>query len=135
MAGTTKRSRSAGIDEELEGDDRHGLDLLLNTTTVDFASHAPGLGWVAHVAAVHKLALFALEDDRGAITFVVAPTQDVALEVLWANKEIGEGETRLYRSVDPFRHMTDAQRDADTAFLEFGPIGIAQWTQKGWSVD
>lgn len=123
------------IDDTLDPHERSGLDEMLETAPVGFASYCPPIGWFVHAAAVHQLRLFRIEEHEGAHSLVIAPTPDVASAVYGASIMPIEGEHRLFRILDGGAELSERQRAQLGAKLEFGPIGIATWDEtNGWLV-
>lgn len=122
------------IDEDLVDEARLGLDDMLEAAPVGFASFHPSLGWLVHAAALHRLRLFKIEEINGEQTFVIAPDADLAAAVLAASHEQADGEERLYRITDARRELTDELSAGLDDLLEFGPVGIAEWRESGWTV-
>ena len=122
------------IDDTLSGDATLGLNVMLENAPVSFASYAEGVGWLAHVAPVHRLHLFRIETPSGAAEYVVAPNENVAAAVWWETCNAPDGEPVLYRIVDGMLGLDDAQRKGIEPLLEFGSIGVASWTNSDWSI-
>lgn len=120
------------IDETLSGDATLGLDVLLETAPVSFASFAEGVGWLAHVAPVHRLRLFHIATASGAEAYVVAPNENVAAAVWWETLNAPDGAPVPYRITDSMHDLDDEQRKDIEPWLEFGPISVVLWTAKGW---
>lgn len=121
------------IDETLTGDSTQGLDLLLESAPVSFASFAEGLGWIAHVAPITRLCLYRIEIACGEATYVIAPNSDVAVAVWFDCRERPDEETILFRIGDCLDGLDEKQREAIEPFLEFGPIGPLLWhSERGW---
>lgn len=122
------------VDETLRGDKRCGLDALLTSASVGFASFCE-IGWVAHTAPVQKLRLYRLEGDHDASLFAIAPNIDIAASVFTVALEIPLGETRMLAISDGMKHVSDAQVLNLPQLLECGPIGIVQLEEHagGWS--
>ena len=127
--------RICRIDDSLEGEQRLGLDDMLETAPVGFASFCPPIGWLVHAAAVHRLRLFKIAEKDGPETFVIAPNPDVASAVWAASIAPLNDEPRLFRIFDGIGELTGAQREQLASMLDFGPIGIMTWHEdEGWSV-
>lgn len=122
------------IDNTLSGNARLGLDHLLETAPVGLASFAEGLGWIAHVAPVHRLKFYRIETPDGNQTYVVAPNTNLAAAI-WATQLVRPmGEPMLYRITDGLTDLGDEQRAAMDRFLEFGTVGIPVWSDGEWTV-
>ncbi len=122
------------IDNTLSGDARLGLDQLLDTGLVGFTSFAEGLGWVQHIAPVHRLKLYRIEAQDGSQAHVVAPNKDIAAAVWAQSRGLSGDEPIHFRFADGMADLNDEQRDGIRALLDFGSIGVATWTDDGWSV-
>lgn len=122
------------IDNTLSGDARLGLDHLLETAPVGLASFAEGLGWIAHVAPIHRLKLYRIETPDGSLMHVVAPNTHLAAAI-WA-AQLGQPleDPVLYRITDGLNDLGDEQRSAMERFLEFGTVGIPVWSDGEWTV-
>lgn len=121
------------VDETLEGAARTGLDDMLGSAPVGFASLSlPGIGWVAHAAAVHRLRLYRIEEQDGDTMHVIAPNPDIASAVWAIAVELGEDHARLYRIFDETAAVLDGDRAGLEALLEFGPIGEVTRAANGW---
>ena len=117
------------VDETLPDQLRDGLDHLLETAPAGFVSHC-GLGWVPHVAPVHKLRLFRSEDYRGMEILAVAPDASIAA-ALFLNTQLREVRQR-HRFVieDVTDSLPGSSRAAILSMLETGPVGIADFDEE-----
>lgn len=123
------------IDETLTGDSKEGLDLLLESAPVSFASFAEGLGWISHVAPITELCLYRIEAACGEVAYVIAPNSDVAVAVWFDCREQPDGEPLLFRIGDGLDGLDENQREKIKPFLEFGPIGLITWhDERGWQM-
>ena len=122
------------VDEPLRGDKRRGLDALLTSASVGFASFCE-IGWVAHTAPVQKLCLYRFEGGQDASLFAIAPNIDIAASVFTMALNIPLGETRMLAISDGMKHVSDEQVLNLPQLLECGPIGIVQLDEHagGWS--
>ncbi|MBX7502423.1 hypothetical protein K3181_13325 [Qipengyuania sp. YG27] len=122
------------VDETLTGDHRRGLDALLESTPVGFASFCE-LGWVAHTAPVQQLKLYRLVNDEGDDLFAVAPNIDIAASVFTTALRVPLGETLTLRIADGMMELPANQVRNLPRLLECGPIGIVQFDKSvdGWS--
>lgn len=128
------QARILRIDETLTGDSTQGLDLLLESAPVSFASFAEGLGWIAHVAPITRLCIYRIETACGDVAYVIAPNSDVAAAVWFDSHERPDGEPVLFRIDDGLDGLDERQRDKIEPFLKFGPIGMLSWQgERGWS--
>jgi len=122
------------VDETLSGDHRRGLDALLESAPVGFASYCE-IGWVAHTAPVQRLKLFRLAEDEGDDLFAIAPNIDIAASVFTTALRVPLGETRTLRIRDGMKELRKDQVRSLRRLLECGPIGIVQFDKDvgGWS--
>ena len=122
------------VDQTLAGDHRRGLDALLESAPVGFASYCE-IGWVAHTAPVQKLKLYRLAEDEGDDMFAVAPSIDIAASVFTVALRVPLGETRILRIADGMSNLPDDEIRNLPLFLEFGPIGVVKFDPaSGWSL-
>ena len=121
------------VDDTLCQDHRHGLDQLLRTAPVGFASYS-SIGWLAHTAPVEQLKLFRLVDDDSGDLYAVAPNVDIAASVFTVPLGVPTDGAKLLRIADGMVGLPDDQRANLPRLLEFGPIGIVEFDDKnGWS--
>ena len=121
------------VDDTLPEDQRLGLDALLECAPAGFASFNPQVGWIANALPAPKLHLYRIEEVSGDEHFVVAPTGDVAAAVYCECVELKEGEARLFRIHDGAIGLKNEALRGLPALLEFGPVGLAVFTEGGWS--
>lgn len=122
------------IDHVIDDELRHGLDDLLETAPVGFASFADR--WIAHTAPVQQLKLYRTLDDQGGNVFAIAPNPDVAASMFTKELRIRPGEAKLLRISDGMADLPDAMVCNLPRLLEFGPIGVACYDpeEKRWFV-
>ncbi|UYH55551.1 hypothetical protein N6L26_03010 [Qipengyuania sp. SS22] len=122
------------VDETLIGDHRRGLDVLLESASVGFASFCE-IGWVAHTAPVQRLKLFRLAADGGDDLFAIAPNIDIAASVFTTALRVPMGETRTLRIADGMSDLPDDEVRNLPHLLECGPIGLVKFDKDvgGWS--
>lgn len=122
------------VDETITGDRRRGLDALLETAPVGFASWCE-IGWVAHTTPVQQLRLYRLVTDDGNDLFAIAPNIDIAASVFTTALQVPIGETRTLHVADGLKDLPDDKVRNLPQLLELGPIGIAQFNPAtGWSL-
>lgn len=120
------------VDEALDQDHLRGLDQLLRTAPVGFASYSP-IGWIAHTAPIEQLKLFRLVDDTEDL-FAIAPNVDIAASVFTVALGMPTDGTRMLRIADGMRELPGDQIRNLPTLLEFGPIGIVEFDPAcGWS--
>jgi len=123
------------IDDTLVGDERTGLDDMLDSAPVGFASPpAPGIGWLAHTATVHRLRLYRIEEQNRAEIFIIAPNPDIAASVWASALELIDDDIRLYRIFDETEQHAEDHRGGLDALLEFGPISRIHYSEGGWKL-
>jgi hypothetical protein len=122
------------IDQTLTGDERLGLDAMLETAPVGFASFAEGVGWIVHVAPVSRLNLYRIESADGEEAHVIAPNRDVAAAIWFGHLKRPDGEPVLYRIWEGMDELEEERRRGILPLLEFGSVGIAQWHDGSWSM-
>lgn len=122
------------VDESLTGDHRLGLDNLLESAPVGFASFCE-IGWVAHIAPVQQLKLYRTIDGKGANVFAIAPNIDIAASILTTALRVPLGETRTLRIADGMSDLPDEEIRNLPLLLELGPIGVVKFdAASGWSL-
>ena len=122
------------VDETLPSDRKLGLDTLLNSAPVGFASYCK-IGWIAHSAPVQQLKLYRLIDEEAVALFAVAPNIDIAASVFVNALNIPSGAPRMLKIADGATELSDAQMRGLSRLTELGPIGIVTWDEKsGWSL-
>lgn len=122
------------IDQTLTGDERRGLDAMLETAPVGFASFAEGVGWIVHVAPVFRLNFYRIESADGEEAHVIAPNRDVAAAIWFGHLKWPDGEPVLYRIWEGMDELEEDRRRDILPLLEFGSVGIAQWHDGSWSI-
>ena len=122
------------VDETLPDDQRLGLDAMLECAPAGFASFNQQVGWIAHALPAPKLHLYRIEEVSGDEHFVVAPTGDVAAAVFCECVELKGGEARMFRIHDGAVGLKNEALRGLPALLEFGPVGVAAFTDRGWSL-
>lgn len=120
------------VDDTLPEHQLLGLDALLEGAPAGFASFNPQVGWIAHARPATKLHLYRIEEVSGDEHFVVAPTGDVAAAVYCECVELKDDETRMFRVHDGAVGLKNEALRGLPALLEFGPVGIAKYTEGGW---
>ena len=122
------------VDETLDDDRRRGLDALLESAPVGFASWCE-IGWVAHTAPVQQLKLYRLADRDGYDPFPIAPNVDIAASVFTTALRVPIGETRMLKIADGMKVLPDDKVHNLPQLLEFGPIGVVAFDPAtGWSL-
>ena len=121
------------VDKNLPRDRQLGLDTLLNSAPVGFASYCD-IGWIAHIAPVQQLKLYCLIDEKADDLFAIAPNIDIAASVFVTALEIPIGMPRMLSIVDGSTQLTEDQQAEVSQLLELGPIGIVTRDENGgWS--
>lgn len=121
------------VDKALPSDRRLGLEVLLGSAPVGFASYCE-IGWIAHTAPVQQLKLYRLMDEHADDLFAVAPNIDIAASVFVNALNIPSGTTRMLEIADGAAQLTVAQMLGLKRLTELGPIGIVRWDEEsGWS--
>lgn len=122
------------VDETLDVDQRRGLDALLESAPVGFASWCE-IGWVAHTAPVQQLKLYRLAQDGDDDLFAIAPNVDIAASVFTNALRVTIGETRMLQIADGMRDMLDDKVRNLPQLLELGPVGVVEFDPAtGWSL-
>lgn len=122
------------VDETLDDDRRRGLDALLQSAPVGFASYCE-IGWVAHTAPVQQLQLYRLLENAADDLFAIAPNIDIAASVFTASLRVPIGETRMLQIADGMKDLPDDKVRNLPQLLEFGPIGVVEFDPAtGWSL-
>lgn len=122
------------VDATLAGDHRRGLQALLESAPVGFASWCE-IGWVAHTAPVQQLKLYRLGHAEGHDLFAIAPNIDIAASVFTSALRVPLGETRMLQIADSTRDLPDDKVRNLPQLLEFGPIGVVAFDHAtGWSL-
>ncbi|GAB5349686.1 hypothetical protein [Alteriqipengyuania sp. 357] len=112
------------VDKTLDDDRRRGLDALLESAPVGFASWCE-IGWVAHTAPVQQLKLYRLKDADGHDLFAIAPHIDIAASVFTTALRVPIGETRMLQIADGMKDLPHDKVRNLRQLLELGPIGFA----------
>jgi len=122
------------IDDVIDDELRPGLDDLLESAPVGFASFADR--WIAHIAPVQQLKLYRTIDDKGGNVFAIAPNADIAAAVFTKELGIRPGEAKLLLISDGMADLPDQMVCNLPRLLEFGPIGTAVFDsdERRWSV-
>ena len=122
------------IDHVIDDELRPGLDDLLASASVGFASFADR--WIAHTAPVQQLKLYRTIDGMGGNIFALAPNVDVAASVFTTELRIRPGETRLLHISDGMADLPDDMVCNLPRLREFGPIAVAIFDadEKRWFV-
>lgn len=122
------------VDETLEGDHRRGLDALLESAPVGFASCCE-IGWVAHTAPVQQLKLYRLVTHDDGDLFAIAPNIDIAASLFTSALHVPIGETRLLQIADGMKDLPDDKVRNLPQLLELGPVGVVEFDPAiGWSL-
>ena len=124
------------VDHILKGDRRRGLDTLLRTAPVGFASFCE-IGWIAHIAPVQKLNLYRTVNDEGSNVFAIAPNTDIAASIFTTAMSIPtKGEVKLLHISDGLADLQEDQVLNLPKLMECGPIGIVRFDEAagGWSL-
>ena len=122
------------VDETLAGDRRRGLNTLLESAPVGFASWCE-IGWVAHTAPVRQLQLYRLVGDSADDLFAIAPNIDIAASVFTTALRVPIGETRMLQIADGMKDLPDDMVHNMPQLLELGPIGLVAFDSRiGWSL-
>lgn len=120
------------VDETLNDDRQRGLDALLESSPVGFASWCE-IGWVAHTAPVQQLQLYRLVEDGADDLFAIAPNTDIAASVFTTALRVPIGETRMLQIADGMKDLPDDKVRNLPQLLEFGPIGVVTFNpDTGW---
>ncbi len=123
------------VDETLSGDQRKGLDDMLDNSPVGIASYNKTIGWIGHIAAVPQLQLFGIEDSMGSQTYVIAPNKDIAATLYLGSNVLSDGEQRIFRFFDGLADLPPDHIHSLDCLLEFGPVGVVDFhPESGWSV-
>lgn len=120
------------IDDVIGQELRPGLDDLLASAPVCFASFAGR--WVAHTAPVKQLKLFRTADDAGDHLYAIAPNVDVAASVFASELPSQADKVRLIRISDGMADLPEDMVGNLPRLLEFGPVGVAIFSDGSWSV-
>lgn len=121
------------IDNTIDNKLRPGLDDLLENAVVGFASFADR--WIAHTAPVQQLKLFRLVDEEGGDRFAIAPNLDIAASVFTSALRVPRGQFRQLRIKDGMADLPASMVCNLPQLLEFGPIGVAVFSEGGWSLN
>lgn len=122
------------VDETLADDRRGGLDTLLESAPVGFASWCE-IGWIAHTASAQKLQLYRLVEEGADDLFAIAPNIDIAASVFTTGLRVPIGETRMLHIADGMEDLPGDKVRNLPQLLEFGPIGVVGFDPAtGWSL-
>lgn len=122
------------VDQELLGEQRLGLDSLLEHAPVGLASFCAGVGWIAHAISLPKLKLFRIEVIDGGTHYVAAPNIDVATLVFNECVPLEEDEDQVFGVFEGLDGQDERMQRGLDEMLHFGPVGVVTWTEEdGWS--
>ena len=122
------------VDETLDGNRRRGLDALLESAPVGFASWCE-IGWVAHTAPVQQLQLYRLVKDGAEDQFAIAPNIDIAASLFTTALRMPIGETRMLQIADGMKDLPDDKVRNLPQLLELGPVGVVDFDiATGWAL-
>jgi hypothetical protein len=110
-----------------------GLDQLLSNGPTGLAHYHQSLGWIVYEQSLQRLRLFTIEEPDDRITYVVAPTPDLA-SALWSvslpQSDVG---TRYFMISDSLDRLSAEQRQTLDVFLVAGSAGVVDWQGgRGW---
>lgn len=114
------------VDEKLGEHHRRGLDELLESAPVGFASYCD-IGWVAHTAPVQQLKLYRTSNANGGAVFAIAPNMDVAAAIFANVLTLPASAPKVLRISDGMVDMPAEMVANLPQLLELGPIGIAEF--------
>ncbi len=110
------------------------LDEILENAPAGLVS-LTDIGWVAHTAPVHKLRLFASQDDRGLPIYAIAPNAGVALTLMVNTQLPTSGKVPTFDIRDVTDTLPSDERKNLDEVLEAGQAGIAECDEEnGWWV-
>ena len=123
------------VDQKLDESRQLGLDMLLRSAPVGFASFCD-IGWIAHTAPVQQLRLYRTTDSKGGCLFAVAPNIDIAASVFTSALRIPLGSSMMLCISDGAADLPDNLVCNLPRLLEFGPIGIVAFDadEERWSL-
>lgn len=123
------------VDESLDDELRLGLDELLRSAPVCFASYCE-LGWVAHSAPVQELKLYRTIDDKGGNIYALAPNPDIAAAIFTTALRVPKSAVKLFYISDGMADLPDDMLQNLPQLMELGPVGVAEFDadEKRWSV-
>ena len=124
------------VDHRLsEAEGRLELDAILENAPAGLVSYTD-IGWVAHTAPVHKLRLFASQDDRGLPIYAIAPNAGVALTLMVNTQMPNTGKVPTFDIRDVTDTLPSDERKNLDEVLEAGQAGIAECDEEhdGWWV-
>ena len=116
------------VDETLDDELRRGLDALLRSAPVGFASYCD-IGWVAHSAPVQQLKFYRMIDDKGGNVFALAPNPDIASAIIITTMRIPKGETKILQISEGTADLPNDMLANLPQLLELGPVGIAEFDE------
>ena len=114
------------VDEKLDDELRRGLDELLRSAPVGFASYCD-IGWVAHIAPIQQLKFYRTIDNKGGNVFALAPNPDIAAAIFTTALRIPKGQVKLLYISDGMADLPDHMHANLQQLLELGPVGIAEF--------
>lgn len=126
----------ARIDHKLSQRRRRGLDDVLETAPIGFASECPPLGWFEHTLIRPRLKLYRIEPENEEAVHIIAQNPDVASAIWLASLDLGEeGAHPLWSISQGLDHLDERQRAEMEERLEVGPVGEVVWSAEcGWSM-
>jgi hypothetical protein len=105
------------------------LDNILENAPAGLVSYTD-IGWVAHTAPVHKLRLFASQDDLGLPIYAIAPNAGVALTLMVNTQLPKSGKVPTFDIRDVTDTLPEDERKNLDEVLEAGQTGIAEFDEE-----
>ncbi|WP_238401548.1 hypothetical protein [Altererythrobacter sp. C41] len=126
----------ARIDDKLPSRRRWGLDDLLETASIGFASECPPLGWFGHTLVQPRLKLYRIEPENEEAVHIIAQNPDVASAIWLCGLDLGDDGAHPFWSISQgLDHLDEQQRAEMENRLEVGPVGEYVWnSERGWAL-
>lgn len=123
------------VDRDLPLEHRVGLDDMLESAPVGFATRCDPVGWFVFMTLHPTLKYYRIDDGVGGVTHIIAPDADAASAIWLSSIELDEDGCHptcvITTSMDS---LEERQREGLAALLEFGPAGVIAWDdERGWS--
>lgn len=121
------------VDETLPPEMQTGLEAMLESAPVAFASFCEGVGWIAHVASMPQLRIYRIEEVSGDEFYVISPSSDVAAAIFVDYYPPIESEPRMFRVHYGLAGIPNENLMNLPALLEAGPVGFVEFVpEDGW---
>ena len=124
------------VDDKLPIRRRRGLDDMLETGPIGFASECRPLGWFVFKTMHPPPELYRIEDDDGGVKFIIASNADVATAVWLDSLDLDEQGCHPYWRITSGMGLVEGEQRAAMEDLIHGAItGVVTWDGDRWRLD